>query len=77
MLADRGYYNGQELRSCEDNNITAYVPNSVTSPNKAKGQFDRSEFHYIAKNDEYECPAGERLTYRFTRREAGKEIRRY
>ncbi len=77
VLADRGYYNGDELRSCEDNNITAYVPNSVTSPNKAKGQFDRSEFHYIAKDDEYECPAGERLTYRFTRREDDKEIRRY
>jgi transposase len=42
VLADRGYYNGDELRSCEDHNITAYVPNSVTSHNKAKGQFDRS-----------------------------------
>ncbi len=35
------------------------------------------EFHYIAKDDEYECPAGERLIYRFTRTESGKEIRRY
>jgi transposase len=77
VLADRGYYNGDELRSCEDHNITAYVPNSVTSHNKAKGQFDRSEFHYVAEDDEYECPAGERLSYRFTRMESGKEIRRY
>ena len=77
VLADRGYYSGQELRSCEQNNIATYVPNSATSNNKAKGQFDRSEFHYIAKDDEYECPAGERLIYRFTRTEAGKQIRRY
>jgi len=77
VLADRGYYNGDELRSCEDQNITAYVPNSATSHNKAKGQFDRSEFHYVAEDDEYECPAGERLSYRFTRMESGKEIRRY
>jgi transposase len=77
VLADRGYYNGDELRSCEDHNITAYVPNSATSHNKAKGQFDRSEFHYVAEDDEYECPAGERLSYRFTRMESGKEIRRY
>jgi transposase len=77
VLADRGYYSGQELRSCEDSNITAYVPNSTTSSNKAKGQFDRSEFHYIAEDDEYQCPAGERLIYRFTRTESGKEIRRY
>ena len=77
VLADRGYYSGQELQSCEKNNIATYVPNSTTSPNKAKGQFDRSEFRYIAKDDEYECPAGERLIYRFTRREDDKEIRRY
>ena len=77
VLADRGYYSGQELRSCEDSNIIAYVPNSATSNNEAKGQFDRSEFHYIEKDDEYQCPAGERLIYRFTRTESGKEIRRY
>ena len=77
VLADRGYYSGQELRACEQNNIVTYVPNSATSNNKAKGQFDRSEFHYIAKDDEYECPAGERLIYRFTRTESDKEIRRY
>jgi len=77
VLADAGYYNGDELRSCEDHNITAYVPHSATSHNKAKGQFDRSEFHYIAADDEYQCPAGERLIYRFTRTENGKEIRRY
>ena len=76
-FADAGYYNGDELRSCEDHSITAYVPHSATSHNKAKGLFDRSEFHYIAADDEYQCPAGERLIYRFTRTEAGKEIRRY
>ena len=54
---------------------TRYEP--ATSPNKAKGQFDRSAFKYIEQDDEYECPAGERLTYRFTRTEANREIRRY
>jgi len=77
VFADEGHYNGDELRACEDNNITAYVPHSSTSHNKAKGQFDRSEFHYIEEDDEYECPEGERLIYRFTREEKGKLIRRY
>ena len=44
VLADRGYYNGEELQSCEAHNIETYVPNSATSSNKAKGQFDRSQF---------------------------------
>ncbi len=77
VVADKGYYNGNELRECEQNDIVAYVAKPKTSPNKAKGQFDRSRFKYIREDDEYECPAGERLTYRFTRTEAGKEIRRY
>jgi transposase len=76
-VADRGYYNGNEIRACEQADIDVYLPKPATSPNKAKGQFDRSAFEYIEQDDEYECPAGERLTYRFTRTEANKEIRRY
>jgi len=77
VVADRGYYSGREIRACEQAGIEAYLPKPKTSGNKARGQFDRSEFHYKADDDEYECPAGERLIYRFSRTEAGKEIRRY
>ena len=77
VVADRGYYNGDEIRACEQAGIETYLPKPKTSGNKAKGQFDRSQFHYQADDDEYVCPAGERLIYRFTRTEAGKEIRRY
>jgi hypothetical protein len=76
-VADRGYYSGNEIRACEQDGIDAYLPKPRTSPNKAKGQFDRAAFRYIEQDDEYECPAGERLIYRFTRTEANKEIRRY
>lgn len=31
----------------------------------------------MERSDQYECPAGERLTYRFSRVEAGKGIARY
>lgn len=77
VVADRGYYNGDEIRACEQAGIDAYLPKPSTSPNKALGLFDRSMFSYIKEDDEYECPAGERLIYRFTRTEKGKEIRRY
>jgi len=77
VVADRGYYNGDQIRACEQAGIEAYLPKPNTSGNKARGLFDRSEFHYQADDDEYECPAGERLIYRFTRTEKGKEIRRY
>jgi transposase len=77
VVADRGYYNSEEIRSCEQANIVAYVAKPKTSSNKAKGQFDRSRFTYIKDDDEYECPAGERLTFRSERKEDGKQIRRY
>jgi transposase len=77
VLADRGYYNSEEIRACEQNGIAVHVPKPLTSNNKAKGQFDRADFIYLADVDEYECPAGEQLTYRFTRTESGKQIRRY
>lgn len=77
VVADRGYYNGDEIRACEQAGIDTYLPKPKTSPNKAKGLFDRAMFEYIEQADEYQCPAGERLTHRTTSTEKGKEIKRY
>ena len=77
VVADKGYYNGDEIRECEQNDIVAYVAKPKTSPNKAKGYFDKSRFRYIKADDEYECPAGERLTHRTTTTDGSKTIRRY
>ena len=76
-IADQGYYRSEELLTCEQSNIEAYVAKSDTSGKRAKGEFPRSAFRYLPTDDEYECPAGERLIYRFTRDENGKQIRRY
>ena len=64
-LADRGYFNGTELKACEDERIATYVPKPMTSGAKAQGRFDKSDFIYIARDDQYQCPAGERAIYRF------------
>ncbi len=77
VVADRGYYNGDEIRACEQAGIDTYLPKPKTSANKAKGLFDRSAFNYIDTDDEYECPAGERLTHRTTTTDRGKQIKRY
>ena len=65
-FADRGYFNGTELKACEDDGITTFVPKPMTSNAKAAGRFDKTDFVYIAKDDEYQCPAGERAIYRFS-----------
>ena len=75
--ADRGYYNGRELKACADAGIAAFVPKPLTSNAKAEGRFDKADFIYIARDDEYRCPAGQRAIYRFTREERGVLLRRY
>jgi DDE family transposase len=63
-FADRGYFNGTELKACEDAGITTFVPKPMTSNAKAEGRFDKSDFVYIAKDDQYQCPANERAIFR-------------
>ena len=75
--ADRGYYNGRELKACEDAWIAAYVPKPMTSNAKAEGRFDKADFIYVARGDEYKCPADQRAIFRFSRGERGLLIRRY
>jgi len=77
VVADRGYFSGVEIKACNDAGITAYLPKPQTSGNQAKGQYGKRDFIYHAEDDEYECPAGERAIYRFSRTESHKLIRRY
>lgn len=77
VVADRGYFRGEEILACEESSITTYLPKPQTSNNMAKGQFGKRDFIYKPDVDEYECPAGERAIHRFTRTEKGKQIRRY
>jgi len=77
LVADRGYYNGEELLSCHEAGITAYVPNAATSGALAAGRFNRSDFHYNAEDDTYSCPAGETLIWRMTSEEKGRTLHRY
>jgi transposase len=76
-IADRGYFNSPEIKACSDAGIKAYVPKPMTSNAKAEGRFSKADFVYIARDDEYQCPAGQRAIYRYTREESGLQIRRY
>jgi transposase len=76
-IADRGYFSGPQIKACHDAGIDAILPKPMTSNAKAEGRFDKSDFIYVARTDEYQCPAGRRAIYRFTREENGLQIRRY
>ena len=76
-IADRGYFNGLQIKACSDVGIDTIMPKPMTSNAKAENRFDKSDFIYNARADEYKCPAGERVIYRFTREERGLQVRRY
>ncbi len=77
VVADAGYYKGEEIVECKNNGITALVPKPNTSGSKAKGRYSKADFRYDAEANEYICPAGERLTYRFDSEEEGKILHVY
>src|SRR5215472_2698258 len=77
VIADRGYFNGEEIKTCDDACITVTLPKPMTSSAKADGRFGKEDFVYLAEENVYRCPAGEKLTYRFTSEENGLKLHRY
>ena len=79
VLADAGYYSSVDLKACEDDGITAYVPPSEGNGMLEKqGRFSRKDFSYDTAADAYRCPAGELLRptkARFTNTSGRVEIR--
>jgi transposase len=76
-VADRGYYKSEEILSSHQAGITVIVPKSTTSNAKAEGRFDKADFIYDAKRNEYRCPAGQALIWRCEAIERGLKLHRY
>jgi hypothetical protein len=77
VVADKGYYKGEEVVSCVENGITPIMPKCLTSGNKANGLFDKRHFVYDPKSNTYQCPAGDVLIERFRSLEKGKNLINY
>jgi transposase len=77
VVADAGYYEGQAIVNCYEDGIQALVPKTNTSSSRSKGKYSKADFKYDAERNEYVCPAGERLTYRFDSVENDKTLRVY
>ena len=61
-LADRGYFSGDQVLSCEGTGVAPIVPKTLTSSGTKRGFFTRQDFIYDAEHDHYTCPAGAKLT---------------
>jgi transposase len=75
VVADMGYYHGEEIKACEDAGIEPYVAKPLTSANRKLGLYGKEQFTYDPALDCYRCPAGQALTFRFATVELGRHIR--
>ena len=76
-FADRGYFKGEEILACEEDGIRVTLPKPQTSEAKSEGRFGKQDFRYVAEEDVYICPAGEKLTNHFTNEEKGLVLHNY
>jgi len=87
-VTDKGDYDGEHalpaalrrrrarrVQQCAARGITVYIARPHTSANGPRGLFTQDDFVYEAEFDQYRCPAGEALTYRFATVEDGRPMR--
>ena len=77
VVADRGYFKGEEILACDESNITTYLPKPMTSASRKRGLFAKRDFIYVVEADEYECPAGARMNRRYNTEEKGQVLHIY
>ena len=76
-LADRGYFSGDQVLSCEGTGVMPIVPKTLTSSGTERGFFTRQDFVYDAEHDHYTCPAGAKLTKVQRRADHTEDFDRY
>lgn len=84
VSVDNGYHNGENIHFLNSKKLDGYIPNQAEAQ-KAKGKnvivsrFDKSNFDYDDKADEFICPEGHKLKFssEYYSKEKKKNIREY
>ena len=77
VLADRGYFSGEEILACEQGGATPYAPKPLTSGAKADGRFGKADVVYLSQEDAYRCPARQTPPWNMTTIEHEMRLHRY
>ena len=68
-VADKGYYNGEDIDACEKNKTTCYVPEVESKGRPAPNpDYSHDKFKYDSENNWYVCPEGNILYARKPRK---------
>lgn len=81
LCADAGYYNGIDVKKCQDNQITAYVPipeqKVPKETNVPQPEYRHEKFTYEKDTDCYGCPEGQIMQFYHIEKKHGKNFRVY
>jgi transposase len=77
-LGDAGYYDGEQIKTSEEQGIQVYV--AIPDKSKAiaaQGRYTRNQFRYDAQQNTYTCPQNQTLTPSSKQQKNGKTFTRY
>lgn len=77
VVADGGYYKGQDIKACQDMGLEPHLPAVENSPSERAGLFGKNDFRYDAARDLYRCPQGAELTRRREVQDKGRKLFNY
>ncbi|SNT32932.1 Transposase DDE domain-containing protein, partial [Anaerovirgula multivorans] len=61
VLADKGYYSGEELEKCKNDHIKTIVPKQKSGTKTGDEEYIKDKFIYDKDKDIYICPGGKEL----------------
>jgi len=72
---DTGYFNQQQILTCEASGITPYVPApDKQAQTRQQGRFAHDAFTFEAPANQYRCPAGQELKFSTTQQKGEKVL---
>jgi transposase len=81
VLADKGYYNPEEIKKCVENNTIPIIPEPKPKQPKEdsvpKAGFCDCDFKYDINRDVYTCPGGRELAFNLLSEKNNKRMKEY
>lgn len=76
ILADKGYYKGEQIHMCHQENLDTLIAPLIREDKKKAAHVRKSSFAYDIDSNQYICPNNKRLSYQATypRRKGGKTV---
>lgn len=77
VVADTGYYNMKEIVSTVDEKTEVLIKRQKGKKEKIESGFDRANFNFDKSNNNYICPLGYTVPFKWNSKEDGKDYKRY